>query len=491
MIQAVQKNFKAVRTSKLDGKHYDCIIIGAGMSGLASGIRLKLAGKNTLILERHNASGGLNSFYSIDGHKYDVGLHAFTNYVPKGTKGAPLTKLLRQLRIPYEALDLSPQLRSKIHFPECSLIFTNEFNYLNQQIEQEFPHCIDGFNRLVKLIRDYDAFNLKSKPLSAKETLKVYIKDPLLTSMLLCPIMFYGSSSENDMDFTQFVIMFRSLFLEGFARPLNGVRTIIKSLQDKYRELGGIRKMRCGVDQICSDGELVTEIRLDDGSVVTSDSIISTAGYYETMDLCKPLNKKILEKPNYGQLTFTETITLIDSMPKELGWNDTIIFFNKSNAFSYAPPKNELACLNSGVICFPNNYEYPNNENLDYGVLRITSLAHNKNWFKLSDTNYKQEKIEWYNKLLKNTLEILPGKQESLSSFNKRTIAKDMFTPKTIKKFTGHKNGAIYGCPKKIRDGRTHLKNLFIAGTDQGFLGIVGAILSGISISNKYCLKKD
>ena len=49
------------------------------------------------------------------------GLHAMTNYVPKGSKGTPLTKLLRQLRIPYDALDLSPQNRSRIAFPGCDL----------------------------------------------------------------------------------------------------------------------------------------------------------------------------------------------------------------------------------------------------------------------------------------------------------------------------------------------------------------------------------
>ena len=49
------------------------------------------------------------------------------------------------------------------------------------------------------------------------------------------------------MDYDQFAIMFRSLFFEGFARPLDGVRVIVKLLQDKYRNLGGIRKMKCGV----------------------------------------------------------------------------------------------------------------------------------------------------------------------------------------------------------------------------------------------------
>jgi phytoene dehydrogenase-like protein len=64
-----------------------------------------------------------------------------------------------------------------------------------------------------------------------------------------------------------------------------------------------------------------------------------------------------------------------------------------------------------------------------------------------------------------------------------------MFTPRTIKHFTGHLNGAIYGAPHKIRNGRTHLANLYLCGTDQGFLGIVGAMLSGISMANYHVLQ--
>ena len=48
----------------------------------------------------------------------------------------------------------------------------------------------------------------------------------------------------------------------------------------------------------------------------------------------------------------------------------------------------------------------------------------------------------------------------------------DMFTPTTIVRYTGHENGAVYGAPDKQFDGRTHLDNLFICGTDQGLVGI-------------------
>ena len=42
----------------------------------------------------------------------------------------------------------------------------------------------------------------------------------------------------------------------------------------------------------------------------------------------------------------------------------------------------------------------------------------------------------------------------------------------------------------KQLDGMTHLDNLYICGTDQGFVGIVGAIMSGISMANMHCLKE-
>jgi len=48
----------------------------------------------------------------------------------------------------------------------------------------------------------------------------------------------------------------------------------------------------------------------------------------------------------------------------------------------------------------------------------------------------------------------------------------------------------VYGAPEKLKTGKTPIENLFICGTDQGFLGIVGAMLSGISMANLHVLKR-
>src|SRR5882672_2998106 len=114
--------------------HYDTLIIGAGLSGLAAGIRLAYFEKPVCIVERHTTIGGLNSFYRLRGRNYDVGLHAVTNYTPKGAKKGPLARLLRQLRFSWDDFALKQQLGSSIAFPSARLEFTNDFELLRAEV---------------------------------------------------------------------------------------------------------------------------------------------------------------------------------------------------------------------------------------------------------------------------------------------------------------------------------------------------------------------
>ena len=54
------------------------VIIGAGMSGLAAGIRLAQFGSDVVILERHYLWGGLNSFYKLGGRRFDANMTTIT-----------------------------------------------------------------------------------------------------------------------------------------------------------------------------------------------------------------------------------------------------------------------------------------------------------------------------------------------------------------------------------------------------------------------------
>ena len=137
--------------------------------------------------------------------------------------------------------------------------------------------------------------------------------------------------------------------------------------------------------------------------------------------------------------------------------------------------------LRSGVICSPNNFDY--GKPLGEGQIRITALANFDRWAELGEERYYLEKLRCYDQLIGSAVRFIPD-------FRSNIIETDMFTPLTVTKYTGKDGGAIYGAADKKYDGLTPLDNLYVCGTDQGLVGIVGAIVSGITIANRYLLAK-
>lgn len=457
--------------------HFDTVIIGAGMSGLSAGVRLAYYEKSVCILERHTTIGGLNSFYRLRKRNYDVGLHAVTNYAEPGTKKGPLSKLLRQLRMKWEDFDLRPQLQSTIAFPNCSMKFTNDFRFFLEEVATAFPRQIDGFRNLLKVIDSHDALNLERSSASARQVVSEHISDPMLIDMLFCPLMFYGSATPRDMDFNQFVIMFNAIFYEGFGRPFEGIRLILRKLVRHFKSLGGQLKLRAGVSEIIQDSGEAKAVVLDDGTEITADNVLSSAGAAETMRLVDATLPAA--KPVPGDISFVESISVMEEQPADLNHKDTIVFYNDAPDFHYERPA-EPVDLRSGIICSPNNFDYA--KPLEDGRIRITALAEPDYWMNLEEDEYQQRKMEWNDRIIESAIKHIPD-------FRQLVVDTDVFTPRTIQRFTGHLNGCVYGAPEKFVNGQTPVRNLYLCGTDQGFLGIVGAMLSGITIANRYLLK--
>ncbi|MCA9167124.1 MAG: NAD(P)/FAD-dependent oxidoreductase [Planctomycetales bacterium] len=465
---------------------YDTIIIGAGMSGLAAGIRLAYFDQRVCILERHNTIGGLNSFYRLRGRDYDVGLHAVTNFTPRGTKKGPLARMLRQLRFRWEDFALSPQIGSAVRFPGVELLFGNGLELLEAEITRAFPEQADNFRQLLGQIIDYDDLDEEAHSRSARAVVSATITDPLLVEMIFCPLMWYGNAREHDMDFGQFCIMFRSIFMEGLARPLAGVRLILKNLVRRFRELGGELRLRSGVERIHVENGRAVGVVLDDGRELMGRNVMSSAGWVETMRMCDHIPRDKQIEP--GQMSFIESISVLDRKPQDLGHDRTIVFYNDSEKFHWCKPPDELCDTRTGVICSPNNYLYGDADRADQvlpdGIVRITTIANFDRWNSLSEDEYRLQKLRWYDRAVASSVQFMPD-------FRSHVVDTDLFTPKTIRRFTWHDNGAVYGAPDKLLDGTTDIENLFVCGTDQGFVGIIGSIISGISVANRYCLKGE
>ena len=459
---------------------YDAVIIGSGLSGLAAGIRLAMFDKKVCIVEKHTVLGGLNSFYVRKNRTFDVGLHAMTNFTPKGVRNSPLGKLLKQLRFSHDDFRLCQQHMSEIRFPEHSLRFTNDFEFFRQEVADQFPQEIDGFNKLVEKILSFDELNLNDeKTLTSRPILESFIKNPVLIDMLNCPLMYYGNAREGDMDFYQFVIMFKSVFVEGFAKPVGGMPYILKLFEEKFKQLGGELRMGSGVTSINAENRTVESVTLENGEQLIAENIISSMGYVETLNHCAPTLKET-EECETGQVSFMESLCVVDREPRDLGYDKSIVFFSNQPRFDYKVP-DEMINVTSGVLCCSNNFDYP--EPMKEGLIRLTNLANFAQWDSLPRKDYIAAKKHWRDRALESVFTFF-------TDFRDNVVFLDSFTPKTIKKYTGHLNGAVYGSPNKIKNGKTPLNNLFICGTDQGFLGIIGATLSGISMANLHVLRK-
>lgn len=456
---------------------YQLIIIGGGLSGLAAGIRAARFDQKVLILEQHWQPGGLNSYYFRQGFLLETGLHAMTNFAPPAVKHAPLNRLFRQLKLSRKHFVTHEQLGSEIIFPGHSLSFSNDFSLLTDEIAREFPGDVDNFLRLVEQVRSYDPFALRPWT-SARDFLSGILSNRQLEDMLLLPLMVYGNSEEHDMDLGQFVLMFQAIFLEGFFRPGETIRELLDMLITHFRGFGGEIRYRAQVNRVLKDGDRVSAVVLEDGTVISCDAVLSTVGL--------PGTAKIIDWPldleaHSGRMSFMETINMLPIARKSSLKSDrTIIFYNHKEKLSYCRPAEALD-PSWGVICFPENFQ--DLPGIDPFQLRVTNGANYDIWKAAGKEEYKRMKIEWSGRSAEEVGKIIGNYQQDVVYVNS-------FTPVTIERFTSKVGGAVYGSPVKVKDGRTPLPNLFLAGTDQGYLGIVGAMLSGVTIVNQHLLQQ-
>jgi len=470
----------------VDKIKYDVAIVGAGLSGLSAALRLAMFDKKVLLLEKHYVVGGLNSFYAKGGKKFDVGLHALTNYPSEDSgKKSPLLKLCRQLRIPLDSLQLKEQSFSRIMFPEKEIQFSNHFPSFLTEINEKFPKSSDAFGKLLKKMEEFPAYSVDAPELSTRGILKDSGIEPLLAEMLLCPTCYYGSAQHDDIDFPTFVMLFDAIFRQGLARPEQGIRAILDPLCQRLKKLGVERRMNTGVSKFHVRDDQITEIELESGEYVIADQIISTCGVIETESLLSS-DYQSESQSKTGDFTIIESISVMQGKPRDLNWKETVVFFNDSAKFDYVCPKDPVD-LRSGVICIPENYNSANDPT-DF-KLRITHPANFSFWSSLSNEEYVNEKEKYEDLIFQNGLRYISNEQESKDEIASRILLRDTFTPKTIKRFTSHENGTLYGSPTKSRNGSTKLKNLFLAGTDQGYIGIVGAMLGGIAVANNQILR--
>jgi phytoene dehydrogenase-like protein len=467
-------------------RSYDALVIGAGMSGLAAGIRVAQAGKRVLVLERHSLPGGLNSYYRRGGLRRDTGLHALTNFARSGASGAPLTRILRALRIRHGELELCEQRHSRIALPGVSLSFSNDTELLRSEVARAFPARRAAFDALCAEVEETPTREEPRTFVSARARLAERIGEPLLEEALLLPCLFYGSAREDDVDWETFAVLFRGLFLEGLARPRGGIKRLLDLLRERLREAGGELETRCGVRAISTRGGAAAGVWLESGEELAAGSVLSSAGLVETGRL---LESGPLRAPagRVGRISFFESACRLDAPPAELGLTEATLFFCASERVPYRRPDGpvEPRC---GVLACPDNYPGSVDDAEARPVVRLSALASHAAWRALLPAEAGADRAPYEAAKRAAFAACASAVARFAPDLAPRVLELETFTPLTIERYTAHAEGAVYGSPDKRWDGTTGIEGLILIGTDQGYLGVVGALASGIAMANRHVI---
>lgn len=485
---------------------YDCIIIGAGVGGLSSGLKLSASGKKVLLLEKQLVPGGFATTFTRKGFTFESSIHC----VDSLSKGGEVRNFLEEFGVDekVEFLDLKEFARSI--YPEHNFVFDfRKDNFINS-LKINFPQ---ESGNLDKLFKEYDSFYrqfdhfchsklpfwlkmiltpvlyfriIKYSCITAGKLVSRFIKDDKLRALLTDIWYFIGTPPEK-LNAFYFLIIFRGYYYENTAYIKGGFMKLFQAMVEKIRENGSECVFNTQVSRICVDGNnRVTGVAAGNGVEFKSKSVISNANAIST--LTDYINDIALSR-DYGE-KFSSLEKSISAFQvylglrvpaAKIGMREPLIFLNDS----YDHNQNFENSLSGNyahvsLIITDHSSLDPSLVPPGKGSLLIVALDSFSNWQGLGDEDYKKKKRETADVLIGRAARILPGLTENIE-------VTEIATPRTMARYGASPQGAIYGFAQTVPqasinrlDQATKIKGLFLAGawTRPGG-GVHGCFVSG------------
>lgn len=252
-------------------KHYDAIVIGAGVGGLASALLLGSAGKQVALFEKRTQPGGRIGSSQRDGFTVDFGVHL----ISRGEKG-PLIQLL-------ERCDVDPDIE-----------FTKVRPIQSTGGEQfKFPQDLKGrvpdedFEAVIKMVTDVKGMSDERTHdfdgQTLEEFLNGYTTDPFVHACVSQIGFIYCCIPEYRLSAGEFA---RCLKWEAEAHasgyPSGGCVSILSAYMRGLEQHGVDVEFGAPVERIViEDGKAVGVVV--NGEEFRADMIVSNAGIQETV----------------------------------------------------------------------------------------------------------------------------------------------------------------------------------------------------------------
>lgn len=498
-------------------QHYDVIIVGAGLGGLAVGSLLAQKGQRVLVLERHSLPGGYATNFDRDGFTFDASLHSFNGMC----EGAASYELLKACGVADEVEFLPhPHLYRYVDSGFDFTVVERDVARCEAQLADLFPRERAGLRRLFSEAREVHRqvgqvftsswpvpLRVMSMPFIFRKIMKYehdtvdgflsrFVSDQKLKDLLCVQWSYYGLPPDR-LAFPYFCYPFVDYLHHGGYSIKGGSQVLSNALVEVIRRHGGKVFLTTPVKQLLTDKGQVVGVHCKPFGSIFAPRVISNISPQAVLNLAgeQHFPKRFTDKLNRLQVSISglQVYLGLDCSLRELGVQDKdyIIFVGNDRPLGEQYEAMRDNDLQSGKTAFSINLF----SNVDPTLappgkssLGIFSLCGGQYWHDLSREQYEIRKREVTDTLIRQAEQILPGLRRHIQVC-------ETGTPRTMTRYTSNPVGSFYGFQQSVeqagllrRFGQKYpVKGLYQVGawTFPG-AGYIGALMSAKFLVDRY-----
>jgi len=483
-------------------EHFDIIILGAGMGGLACAERLGRLIKDLpddqrptiLVLDANSKPGGVIDSYTKDGFDFGTAISLLVN--SESPSEGPLNEQKLEpvhlrvfldndtIEMPTDAEELFRILSDL--FPEDRDSLASVFDVSEQAAESlrvAFARMRNG--------EDITLDNLESDLLAELniETIEGWLNKKNIKSENLIKILTANTCANintpaSELSALVWMIIFFGTHPSkgGFVGYNGGEKVLIESFQRALKNSDVVVRQNSVVDKVILDGgDKIAGVRLSNGTIISSHIVVSNASLSSTINLIGEhffpeefINHFMTQKHSSPYLVLNGTI---DNNSGDLG---KIIKSDKNNYTTNQISSDIFIAKTADDLNYCRMILTIHNIQSKSPTFMATQIV-DSDMFNIADSDeYNELKKLAKNSLLKRIEKIHPG-------LTGQFIATDLLTPKSYAKYNRSKNGSPYGLQATPDNGaftrfsqQSPLDGLFFAGADtKPCGGVTGGIFTG------------
>lgn len=473
---------------------YDVIIIGGGLAGLTSALKLAKTGKKIALFEKHFMPGGYATNFKRkdkDGNLYifDVALHGIGGLLPGNLFYDNMKKI--------DMIDKVEFLRKSetgtIYNKKIEIDVPDSFEEYRNHLIKRYPNEREGIVNLFNEIKSLEEEMKSSKPpviyqklqdISLYDYLKSFIKDEVLIEEFSFLWLYYGLPPKK-LNALYYILAWISYHIGGTFYVKGGAGKLSDTLANEIKKNGGDLFLSSEIVKIDNDDNIVKAVYTKKGEKYEANQFIFACDPNHLITLMDNKSesvikyKKKLSEKEIG-ISLSQLYIGLDCKTTEVGINKADYFISEVDSeTSYENAiKGDYLNTSYGVTSYDILDPDLNN---DVGVFVVVFGDHINNW-----PEYRSE--EYKNKKKKVTEEILSLVYKQFPNVKEHINIVELGTPHTIKRYTNNTDGAVYGWKQDVNQGgfnrlsiKSDFSNVYLSGswTNPGG-GFEGAITGGI-----------